>query len=483
MRAVNAVLVGMLLVSLGVEAEARSLRASGGPAEIPPTSFTGTQYVDSEGCAFIRAGYGGSVQWVPRVSRNKQVICGMTPSLGRTARAAPAKPQVARPRLVLRPNGASVTAKPRAMATRPRLLAGPARAVITAPPGQTRKIQKRAPFPLFAVLFGRPKPALSGTGAPAPTVFGTTYKKPAVIPVARQPRAYGPRRQVAGITTTGITTTGITATGITATGMEAAFFGGQSSDIRRGPQAVHPGDYFNGRLGRNGVPFSNPAARGNAAPAGAPLRIVVQSSLPVVPAGYKSLLTAANDASRSGVGTSRGQAAMDLIWTQTMPRRLIDVTTGSDVTTKYTQIRYPYTSARVSTRSYVPAGSARLVHGPRRKRLIKDPAAPSNMTGFSKISDVSASDPGVSRIAAKGASGKPRTGRFIQVATFGVPANATRTMARFRLKGMPTASRGLRLRGKSYDIVLLGPFADEAGVRAALNSAVRAGFSDAFLVR
>ena len=43
-----------------------------GPAERPPSSFDGTQYVDSEGCAFIRAGISGSPMWVPRLSRDRE---------------------------------------------------------------------------------------------------------------------------------------------------------------------------------------------------------------------------------------------------------------------------------------------------------------------------------------------------------------------------------------------------------------------------
>ena len=45
------------------------------PAELPPPDFRGQQYVDSRGCAFVRAGSGGEVVWVPRVSREGQPLC------------------------------------------------------------------------------------------------------------------------------------------------------------------------------------------------------------------------------------------------------------------------------------------------------------------------------------------------------------------------------------------------------------------------
>lgn len=68
------------------------------PAEMPPASFEGQQYVDSAGCLFLRAGTKADRLWIPRVARDGSLLCGFPPSGRRVPIAgealAPAVPTV-----------------------------------------------------------------------------------------------------------------------------------------------------------------------------------------------------------------------------------------------------------------------------------------------------------------------------------------------------------------------------------------------------
>lgn len=74
------ILGALALVALGQAASAQSAAIGGGPAEVPPDSYSARFYIDSQGCMFIRTGTG----WVPQVTRRRQPVCGLVPSLARS---------------------------------------------------------------------------------------------------------------------------------------------------------------------------------------------------------------------------------------------------------------------------------------------------------------------------------------------------------------------------------------------------------------
>ena len=63
-------------------AGAQGLARLGGPANLPAAGFTGQQFVDNRGCLFLRAGFGATVNWVPRVDRQHRPLCGYPPTFG-----------------------------------------------------------------------------------------------------------------------------------------------------------------------------------------------------------------------------------------------------------------------------------------------------------------------------------------------------------------------------------------------------------------
>ena len=98
-----AALAAVVMVS-ATAATAQNLRNVGPPAEFPPAGYQGTQYVDSRGCVYVRAGVDGAVNWVPRVNRDRQLICGQTPTTVRrsVATASVAAPVVITPQRTVR---------------------------------------------------------------------------------------------------------------------------------------------------------------------------------------------------------------------------------------------------------------------------------------------------------------------------------------------------------------------------------------------
>ena len=93
------------LTALLVSSQAVLGQSSGVPMNFPPSDFTGNQFVDNAGCAFVRAGIGGNVTWVPRVDRRRNQLCSFQPTFGAQSEA-PAPVVAAAPAPVIAPTPA-----------------------------------------------------------------------------------------------------------------------------------------------------------------------------------------------------------------------------------------------------------------------------------------------------------------------------------------------------------------------------------------
>ncbi|MEM6589846.1 MAG: SPOR domain-containing protein [Pseudomonadota bacterium] len=124
------------------------------PAEFPPASFTGRQYVDSTGCVFIRAGIDNDVSWVPRLTRGRQQVCGFQPSLSASAIAQVNALRAAAPEPATTTAAATPAPAP-APAPAPRVVRAPATPAPAAKPATAAPAPAAAP----AKPKAKPKPA------------------------------------------------------------------------------------------------------------------------------------------------------------------------------------------------------------------------------------------------------------------------------------------------------------------------------------
>lgn len=261
------------IAAVTVMASGDATLAQGVPAEIPPASFRGDQYVDSRGCAFVRVGVGGNTQWVPRVGRDRRQICRQTPtggaSAGRIAQAPVNQPGVT----IIGGAATAAAAAPVRSVPAPRTTANAA----TLPP---------------PVVIAPPAAA-----APALRSVGTQPRPPAVQPrrVATTPRTVPPA-----------------ASGV-CSNLPAdirGYFTGPNP--RCGPQAVHPGDTIRGvdrtsALGRQAAP--------------APRQLVRYAVNP--PPGYRAAWDDGRLNPYRGITVADGQRQMEQVWTNALPRRLV----------------------------------------------------------------------------------------------------------------------------------------------------------------
>ena len=141
-------------LSLGWTASAQDLS----PAELPPPGFEGDRYVDSRGCVFLRSQVGDVTVFVPRLTRERTLVCGEAPTL------AGAAPQTQPPEP--RPEAVATAPQARPASPEPRIEAAAPDITEVAPVSARDRDPKSAPVPIVEPARAAVRTA---RGAPVPT--------------------------------------------------------------------------------------------------------------------------------------------------------------------------------------------------------------------------------------------------------------------------------------------------------------------------
>lgn len=479
MRITRVIAGTLLIVTVSMQVlNAQALRNAEPPAEFPPASYKASQYVDSRGCVYIRAGINGNVTWVPRVTQQRTQVCGYKPSLTAEQLAQAPKPQAGtgdQPEILTldpqdrpRRSEAEITSEPRRAEVRQPAAPspGPAPTVYTNPPPRaaaapapsqkkTAEAQKapRAPSPgPVPSVYVNPQPKQAAAApqatataeapkrryvpspAPEPTVFTNAPSKPAAAPQPA-PRKVQTARPSPAPAPAFVATVPNAATKPVATAElapETRVIRRHIYDNRQNTQnvTVPPGYrtvWSDGRLNPNraehtlapGLALSNPPAPPGYAPAWKDDRLNTR----------RALTSAAGDAQTDG------------IWSRTIPRELVQ---------KQSRGR-----------------AADLPGGKRRNSPFWEPP----------VGQASAA----TRLSTRSApQGKPH---YVRVALYKAEDDARTTARAFAQRGLPMRLGRAHHSGASYSAVLAGPYGSEELARQALSKVRNAGFGGAKIIR
>lgn len=456
-RALSPVLAAFLLTAFAAApALSQSRERVPVPVNLPPEGFAGEQFVDNAGCTFMRAGFAGATNWVPRFNEDRTPMCGRQPSFPPTpatvvAAAPEATPTPApqtRPSVPTATAQAAPAAPVRPAPTQPR----PMQATPPAPAPQSAPV---APLVVATAADGRPVGAHPDCPANAPFAsFGAGPDGVRTMTCHALPGVGGAR-----------VTPGRPHDAVPHSPARPA----APHDDGARPVGAHPScparaPYGSVEHRADGTRViychSLPRAampRGTAA-------VAVATAQPIPP-GYTPVWTDDRLNPHRGVRTAAGDAQMRAVWTDSTPMRLVDEPGRGPL------------GALPAERQLTPAQSAAI-----RQPYAVAPAVTATARPAAPASPVAtrAQTPPPSVTTGQGAA----AGRFVQVASFADPANATRTRAALESRGLPVAQREVRTSGgQTLRVVMAGPFASAGEAQQALATARGLGFRDAYLRR
>jgi SPOR domain len=314
---ISAVAIGLVVAAFHIDVTPAFARL-GGPANLPPAGFGGQQFIDANGCLFLRAGIGAQTVWVPMIDGNRKQICGMAPTFGGAAAPAIA---MAEPEPAPAPAPAPVAkAAPVMVAPAPQpVIAAP---VIAAP--------VMAPPPVVAAAAPAPaRQAAPPQGYQTVSVGAVTARCFANSPVLERV----------------VLRNGGTALVCTA--------GDGTLNNWRSPE-------FPANAGFGAALGYTPATQANMRGARVATATSVQTAAAAVPKAPKGWRQAWKDDRLNplrGVGTAEGQAQQDQVWTRDVPAQPVVVAKAAPVAAAAPVTRMSTMSAPATGTLYVQIGS------------------------------------------------------------------------------------------------------------------------------